>query len=624
MTFSLRNLIAWGALALLAGGTVWALSFRPDPPADFTFINNAEVQSLDPAIISGVIEGRIVDAIFEGLTSTNPKTLVPEPGVAERWEISPDKRVYTFHLRADAKWSDGSPITAHDFWWSHRRMLDPETGGSYGYQLWYVTNAQKYTAGRVAAGDRVEVELNEPVEGALPFARGKTLKGKLVRVDPPFPDSPEEEDIYGKPRTYIVEIDGKESPFIPGNGPNGCHRVMLDFDKVGCRVIDDRTYQMTLINPTAYFLDLTAFYPLYAVNPTCVETYGSPEWTKPGHIVSNGPYNLESRRIRERMRLVKSETYWDRDHVKLHTIDALPVESDTTALNLYLTGRADWIPTVPPAIISEILKQNRDDFHPETLFADNFYRLNVTKPPLNDVRVRKALNMATNKREVVDGVLRSGEDVARSFVPPVIKNYMPYEPALCADYDPAEARKLLAEAGFPGGRGFPKLTLLYNSDETLKMIAELIQRQWKENLGIDLEPLNQEWGAYISAEQSMDYVVARSGWTGDYVDPNTFLGMFITGSEDNETGWSNAHYDELLKAAAEEPDATKRLRQLHDAEAILMDELPFVPLYISKSKNLVRPYVHGFYGNVLDVHPLKWISVDDAARQNTLHAEGLR
>ncbi len=170
MKFNLRNLIAWLALGLLAGGTVWALNFHPDPPADFTFINNAEVQSLDPAIISGQLEGRICDALFEGLTVTDPKTLAPVPGVAERWDISADKLTYTFHLRADAKWSDGSPVTAQDFLWSHRRMLDPDTGGTYGYQLWYVTNGHKYTAARVAAGDRIEVELNEWPAGALPFA----------------------------------------------------------------------------------------------------------------------------------------------------------------------------------------------------------------------------------------------------------------------------------------------------------------------------------------------------------------------------------------------------------------------------------------------------------------------
>jgi oligopeptide transport system substrate-binding protein len=232
--------------------------------------------------------------------------------------------------------------------------------------------------------------------------------------------------------------------------------------------------------------------------------------------------------------------------------------------------------------------------------------------------------MAMNKQEIVNGVPRCNEDVARSFVPPVIRNYMPYESALCGQYDPEEARRLLAEAGYPGGRGLPKLPLLYNSDEGHKMVAELVQRQWKENLGIDVEPQNQEWGAYLYAVENMDYSVARSAWTGDYLDPNTFLGMFLTGSEDNQTGWSNAKYDELVHAAEQEPDAKKRLQELHDAEAILMDEQPIIPIYFQKTKNLVRPYVHDFYDNVFDVHSLKYIRVDEAARQKFLKAQGLR
>lgn len=624
MPFSPRNLIAWLAVAVLAGATVWAVSFRPDSPADFTFINMTEIQSVDPAIVSGQVEGRIIEAIFEGLTSWDPKTLAPLPGVAERWEISPDGRIYTFHLRADAKWSDGTPVTAYDFLWSHRRTLDPQTPATYAYQLWYAKNAQQYTAGRVNAGERVEVELNKPPSGARPFARGEVLKGQLASVTPPFPKKTEDEGKETIKRTYVVKIGGQERTFTPGDGPNGCKQVLLDFDEVGYKALDARTYQITLDNPTAYFLALTGMYPLYPVNPRCVETYGFPEWTKPDKLVSNGPFRMVSHTIRERIRMVKSDTYWDRANVKLNTVDALAIESDTTGLNLYLTGKVDWITTVPPTITKQLLEPPRDDFKPVSMFTIYFYRLNVGKPPLDNPLVRKALSLAMNKRQIVEGVTRAGEEPARSFVPPVIKQYMKYEPALCGDYNPEEARRLLAKAGFPGGKGIPKIPILFNSEESHKMIAELVQRQWKENLGIDVEPQNQEWGAFLAAQHNLDYWISRSGWIGDYVDPNTFLGMFVTGGDDNDTNWGNTRYDELIEQAAREPDAAKRLRMLHDAEVILMDELPVIPIYVQKTKNMVRRYVSGLFENVLDDHPLKWISVDAAARRRFLNGEAAR
>jgi oligopeptide transport system substrate-binding protein len=626
MPFSSRNLVAWLSLAALAAATVWAVSFHPEPPADFTFVNPAECKSLDPALVTGQLEGRILDGLFEGLTTSDPETLEPRPGMAERWEVSDDKLTYTFHIRDNAKWTDGSPVMAHDFLWSHRRLLDAMTASEYAYQLFYLKNGEKYCTGRVAAGDRVEVELNERPAGVLPFARGKLLKGRLVSVTPAFPSSPTEESSTPK-RVYVVDIEGRQRTFEPVDGPNGCQRVLLDFDEVGCKVIDAHTYQMTLENPTPYFLELTSMYPLYPVNPRCVETYGYPGWVRPETIVTNGPFRLESRKIRERIRLVKNDNYWDHANIKVNTIDAIVVESDTTALNLYLTGRADWIQSVPATIVKQLIANYKDDFKPIASFQLYFYRMNVTKPPLDNRLVRKALALATNKQEIVEGVTRAGEIPARSLVPPVIKRYSPfqdYEPSLAGEFNPDEARRLLAQAGYPGGRGFPKLSILFNSDETHQRIAELVQRQWKETLGIDVRLDNQEWNAYQAAERKLDYMVDRAGWVGDYVDPNTFLDMWVTDGGNNRTGWGNPHFDELIRAAERERDPKKRLRMLHDAEAIFMDDSPIIPIYYALAKNMVRPYVRGLSGNVLDTHPLKWISIDAAARKKVIESEGAR
>ncbi len=623
-----RNLVVWLILAMCVAATVWAVSFRPTPKADFTFVNSAEIQSVDPAVITGQVEGRISDALFEGLTSWDPKTLAPRPGMAESWTISEDKLTYTFKIRPDAKWSDGSPLTAHDFEWSHRRTLDPQTASEYVYQLFYVKNAEKYASGRVEAGDRVEIELNTPPRGGPLHARGEVLKGKFVSVTPPFPKADEPEKKAPK-RVYIVEIDGHRRSFEPGkgDGDGGCKQVLLDFAEVGCHALDDSTYEITLGYPTAFFLSLTGMYTLYPVNRPCIDEYGFPEWTKVEYLVTNGPYRLKERLLRERIRLVKSDTYWDREHVKLDTIDALVIESETTALNLYLKGEVDWIPSVPTTIVKQLIQKYSRELTPTPYFQAYFYRINVTRPPLDNPLVRRALVLALDKRAIVESVTRAGETPARSLVPPVIKNYpgfTSYESGMCGDFDPVEAQKLLAQAGYPGGRGLPKIPLLYNSDEAHKMIAELVQRQWKENLGIDVDPQNQEWSAYLAAQNHLDYSICRAGWIGDYFDPATFLGMFVTGGGNNETGWSNARYDELMRNSDREPDPTKRLRLMHDAEEILMRELPIIPVYFGVSKNMVKPYVHGLYGNVLDVHPLGRLSVDRDEKTEFLKSEGSR
>jgi oligopeptide transport system substrate-binding protein len=218
----------------------------------------------------------------------------------------------------------------------------------------------------------------------------------------------------------------------------------------------------------------------------------------------------------------------------------------------------------------------------------------------------------------VNTVTRAGELPARSFVPP---GFPGYHSPLAPEYNPEVARRLLAEAGFPDGRGMQRIPILYNTDEAHQSIAELIQDQWKRALGIDVVPENQPWGSYQESQRNLRYSVCRAGWGGDYLDPNTFLDLFVTGGENNETGWSNADYDRLIEAAAHERDSTKRMELFRQAEAILLDEVPIIPIYFRVSKNLVRRYVQGFHNNLLDMHPLKAIKVDQAARRrmfNTL------
>lgn len=608
-----RIVFALAAVGLLVAGVAWAVSLGSLPPADLTFSNESEIKTVDPALVTGQPEGRIIRALFEGLVNLDPRTLEPIPGVAERWEISEDGLVYTFHLRDEARWSDGTPVTADDFHWSMRRFLHPETASQYSYQLWYVVGGRRYSTLEVAVGDRVEIELEEKPPGALPFAAGRLLHGRLVAIDPAE---------GSRPTTYHVEIDGRIRRFRKPGGPpdprddpaaaavEPYRWLLLDFDEVGIRRLDAHTLRIELDYPTPYFLQLVAFYPLFPVQPRCVETFGYPRWTKPEHIVSNGPYRLHSRRIRDRIRLVRSETYWNRQAIPLEVIDALAIESNTTALNLYLTGQIDWTPQVPATVVPELLAQERDDFRPAPYLGTYYYRLNTRRPGLDDPRVRRALNLALDKREIVEKVTRAGQIPARSLVPSAIRDYMPYDAPQCEAYDPIAAQRLLAEAGYPGGRGLPTMEILYNTHETHKSIAELIQSQWKRTLGIDVRLQNQEWAVYLSRQRNGEYWIARAAWIGDYVDPNTFLDMFVTDGANNQTGWGSPQYDAYLEAARREPDSARRLAELAAAEAILMEELPIIPIYFYVTTSMVRPYVRGYYRNITDTHPFLGIDID--------------
>ena len=595
-------------IVLALSGVAWAVLRVQLPPADFTFVNESEVATVDPALITGVPEGRICSAIFEGLTRNRSDNLEPEPGVAASWEISDDRRTYTFHLRPDARWSNGDPVTARDFQYSLRRLLDPMTASRYAYLAWYIKNAKRYTSGSsgIDAGDPVEVELNPPAD--VPnTVRGKLLFGILVRIDA---------KTSTRNRVFVVRIDRKDQQFEAADlgeslpaGIETCRQVLLDSRELGIRVVDDLTFEIELDNPTPYWLDLLAFYPLAPVHQGCIEEFGAPAWTRPENIVTNGAFLLTERRLRDRIRLTRSPMYWDRDHVRVNVIDALSIDDRTTAVNLYLTGKADWVTVPPPVVIRQFLAQKpaRNDMKPVSQLTTYYYMVNTTRPPVNDVRIRRALSLALDREEITRVATAAGEVPAFSLVPPAMPGYkgQPFPPR-----NPELARELLAEAGYPGGRGFPKLEIHYNTDQGHQAIAELARKQWQRELGINVTLRNEEWASAQNSQQQMDYMLSRRSWGGDYLDPNTFLDLFVTGGENNSTGFSNAEYDQLIADAAREPDEAKRMHMLERAERILMDQLPIIPIYYYVSKNLVRPYVRGWYNNLQDLHPLNTIWID--------------
>ncbi len=629
----LRRVFPYVLLVLIVGAVAWAATFSEQSEAEFTFVNGTEIQSVDPHIVSGVPEARIIYALFEGLYNLHPETLQPIPGVAESYELSEDGKTYTFQIRPNARWSNQERITAEDFRWSWMRMLHPETAAKYAAQGYPIKNARKFNTNDLKPGDPVTVELDRP-QPDQPFPQGTLTRATLVRREfyPPGATEPRPQDETPKAddlRVYRVRMrDGTEKRYIKGSpeeaksvGALVCDSVLLDFAEVGVRVHGDgKDYlEVELTQPTDYFLKLTTFYTLFPVNRRCVENHGRPMWTKVENIVSNGAFLLQERLLRNRIRLVRNPHYWDVKNVALQTVDALAVESYQTGLNLYLTGEADWMYTVPAPIIPDLMK--RDDFSPQPYLAVYFYRVNTKRKPFDDPRVRQALSKAIDRQAIIDSVTKANEEPSTYVVPFSIPGYYSQDrlkktrKEVQAEFDPQEARRLLAEAGYPGGEGFPEFEILYNTSETHQEIARVIMNQWKKHLGIDTRLFNQEWASYLDRQDRLKYDVCRAGWVGDYVDPNTFLELWKTGDKNNLTGWSNKEYDELILQASKEKDSQKRWDLLHRAEAILVEEKPVIPLYLYTDKNIVGPWVQGWYRNALDLHPLKSISVDQEERK---------
>jgi oligopeptide transport system substrate-binding protein len=496
--------------------------------ADLVFINGAEPETLDPAIITGQPEGRIVNALFEGLCAYDEHGQVV-PGTAKDWKISPDGRTYTFHLRRGASWSDGTPLTAHDFVASWRHTLTPSTGSQYNYQLF-------------------------PVKNARAFAEGE----------------------------------------------------LQDFNRVGVQALDDHTLRVELENPTPYFLQLCAFPTLHPLPMHIVDAVGD-EWVKPEHIATNGAYLLESWRINDKIRLRKNPRYWDRDNVALGTIDVLPIADANVAFNFYASGLADLVMDkglAPPALLDD-LKQ-RPDFHAAPFLGTYFLRFNCAKGPFTDERVRKAFSMAVDKRRIVEKITRAGEQPAGAFVPPGLRGYTGPDGLA---FDPTAAAEFLAEAGYPGGEGFPVTTYLYSKSEMNEAIAVELQNMWMDTLGVRVLLARQEWKVYLNSMSLLDYDIARSSWVGDYPDANTFLDMFVTGGGNNRTGWSSPRYDKLIAEASAETDPATRLEILRDAERLLVEEaVPICPIYFYVGIQLYDPAeLAGIEPNVLDEHPLRKI-----------------
>ncbi len=565
------------AALLLAGVT---LSASSRDRADVRFLNGGEPKSIDPNVITGQPGGRIALALFEGLTRYDPETLAPIPGVAKSWEVSEDGRRYTFHLRREALWSDGAPVTAQDFIFSWRRMLDPAVAAQYAYMLYPIEGARALNTFDAHAEALGSVEA--ALEAAAAKAGGAELSQRewerLLAEQPIYdslqfcPDPRVRRHLDSAPGALSNEdLRGLVAAIEPERARlrAAAEAMREQFGKtVGLVAPDPYTLEITLEAPTPYFLPLLSFYTGLPVPKHVVEAVG-PNWFLPGTLVTNGAYGVERWLVNDRIRLRKSPSYWGRADVKAETIDALSSDNLTTNLNLYLTGEVDWVPRdYPRDLVGEL--KGRSDFYATAALVVYFYRFNTRRPPLDDRRVRRALALAIDREVIVRDVLAAGELPATGFVPPGIPGYSP--PKTTLETNVAEARRLLAEAGFPGGQGFPKLGIVFNTRDDHRQIAELVAAQLQENLGVEVTPYNQEWQSYLATVRTGEYDLARAAWIGDYVDPNTFLDMWVTNGGNNETGFSSPLYDAIIRAAANMPsfaaDPDRLLEQLPDASAV--------------------------------------------------------
>ena len=664
-----------GILAVFAGVLVlvgFTFSKSTDTRADFVWANNTEPKTLDPATMTGEPEGRLAMALFEGVVRLDAKTMLPAPGVAESWDISGDGKTYVFRLRENARWSDGRPVTASDFVYSWKRLLDPKTASEYAYIAFPIRFAEAFSTYDALAESVEKKILPGLSELAAKYPNGVPAKAWQRFATEAHVHDPLRGELDPAVESLFSRRDGVLSPadlallrrtleLARGELRRGANEARTSLgDDGGFFAKDERTLVVELRAPTPYFLQALTFHAFMPQPRWVVEKHPN-DWFLIDTFVGNGPFRIGRWVVNDRIRLVRSETYWGKHEVRLKTADALALDGETLGLNLYLTGTIDWLPKNWPRDLAPVLKHRRD-FRATPSNVVYFYRFNTTRKPFDDRRVRKAISLAFNRETIAKVVTGVGERAAYTFVPPVLTEYT--SPPTALRYDVAEARKLLAEAGFPGGKGFPKAGILFNTQETHRKIADFIADELRRNLGIDAQSYNQEWQSYLATERDLDYDISRAGWIGDYPDPNTFLDLWVTNGGNNRTGWSNARYDELIRLAADveplvrapetfvanfrdpEPiralaekarsadapparlDATQKLRLLvlREAEAILLqDEFPIIPIYFYVNTSFVRDNVRGWYTaltlpdgrkgwNFQDLHPLRDIYLSEPTR----------
>lgn len=526
---------------LAAAAVYWSNDASGQQRADFAFINRGDNKCLDPNGMSWMQDIRIAYGLWEGLYTLDPKTLEPILGCADRATTDPTRTIWTIHIRPDARWSNGDPVRAGDFLFAWRRFL--ETPGEYTYLHGYIRGAKKYSAD---------------------FADYLAAKRSGAQISPP------------------------------------------DFSAVGEKPLDDNTLVVTLTDPVPFFASLLAFPAFFPMHEASMRPFLESDglhfnldFTRPPHLVTNGPYRLAQWSFKRRLRMVASDFYWNRANVKSRVIDQIYADDGLAAYRIYERGDADWISDVEPSLAAQMLAAGgRNDLHVFPAFGTYFYSLNCEpalpdgrKNPLADVRVRQALAMSIDREPIVRNVGRLGQPPSFTYIPPGV--FAGYTSPQGLPFDVSAAQKLLADAGYPGGRGFPSISILYSSEGFHGDVAQIIRRQWQANLGIDMRLEGVEVKVFGADLHTQQYDIARAGWYGDYHDPTTFTDKYKSDSDENDSKWANPEYDRLCAQVQREADPARRMQLLSQAEKILLHEAPIIPLFTYVNAYLFRPTVKG-------------------------------
>ncbi len=486
---------------------------------------NSEPPTLNPGLAEDSTSGTVLRQVLEGLTRINLDGK-PENAMAKDVKVSEDGKTYTFTLR-DAKWSNGDPVVAKDFEYAWKWALNPNNISSYAYQLYYVVGGQA-------------------------FNEAATDKNENGKIDP-------EEEISAD------QLKALE-------------------DAVGVKALDAKTLEVKLVNPTPYFLELTAFYTYLPVNSKIAEA--NPDWSNDAgeNYTTNGPFKLVEWTHSNKIVLEKYDEYWDADTVKLNTITMIMVNDPNTELSMFDNGELDWagMPTgnLPQDALPALEKEG--NLHTQSIAGIYNYKLNTTKPPFDNANIRKAFALSINRQELIDNVTQGGQVPAMAIVPPsMIKEN---DKGYFKDNDVKKAKEYLQkgldEMGLKDVSELPPVTLSFNTNEGHQKIAQAIQDMWKKNLGVEVSLDNKEWKVYIEQVQALDYNIARMGWLGDFNDAINFLELYYSkNGGNNDTGWESKEFQKLLDESATEMDPEKRLAILKEAEAIFMEDMAVIPIY---------------------------------------------
>ncbi len=483
-----------------------------------------EPPTLDWTLATDSVSFNILTNIMEGLTQYS-EDLQPVPAVAKRWEFSGDGRVITYFLRDDVFWSDGKRVTAKDFEYSWKRLLNPQTAAQYAYFLFDIENAAEYNSGKIR-----------------------------------------------------------------------------DPAKVGVRALAADVLEVRLKRPVVYFPSITTFMVTFPQREDIVTRYGD-TWTEPGKIVTNGPFTVAEWEHEYKLVLKANDRHYE-GRPKLDTVILYVVEERTTALTLYETGELEII-ELPPVAIPHY--RDSPEFAGKPQLRGYYYGFNVQKPPFDNVLVRRAFSHAID-RSRIPMILKGEEIPTSSWIP---KGMFGYNPDIGLKFDPEKARQLLAEAGYPDGKGLPPVKAVYNTQTRNRLIAEFLQGQWKQHLHVPVALESKEWKVFLSQLDTDPPGLFRLGWGADFPDPENFMNLFLSTSGNNRLRWSNAQYDHWVALGPTIQDSVKR-QALYDRAQILLTETDaaMIPLFISVQNLLIKPYVRGLKLNSMELLYLKRLHLD--------------